>query len=135
MNGVLNSPRIRIGFQFWLKTKRRETTSGTKQNTAILYSNSSKLKYFKRKINSRSWLVPYACAKSSYQISDRHAQLFVFMTTHQQGIAEGILVPRALDLLANGWITTIKQKNRWGCADENELQAEGRCAYHSHGKP
>ena len=26
VNGVLDSPRIRIGFQFWFKTERRETT-------------------------------------------------------------------------------------------------------------
>ena len=74
---TLNSLRIRIGFQFWLKTKRRETTLVNKNNTAIFYSKIYfLLKYLKNKINSTLRLVSYASAQSYYQMSDRHAKLF-----------------------------------------------------------
>ena len=74
---ALNSRRIRIGFQIWLKTERRETTFVNKDHAAIFYSKIfSKLKYLKRKINSTLRLVFYASAQSYYQMSDRHAKLF-----------------------------------------------------------
>ena len=36
--------------------------------------------------------------------------------------AEGILVPRAYDLLVSGWIVQQLKKKRWGSGDENEAE-------------
>ena len=40
--------------------------------------------------------------------------------TYDLSILFNILVPRAYDLLVNGWIVQQFKKNRWGSGDEND---------------